>query len=425
MAGTINLHDLQTGRVYSCSPGQILAVGRQDPISNPDIGCNDQHVSRRHCQLQATSDGRLRIHDESTYGTFLNGQRLEGEGVAVPGDRLVLGHRYELRVLSSDPNAKTVAEPSGRHGALSSQATEPSKPAPGDPGSRIPKVVNGRYRLEQLLGRGGMGVVYRAVDQTNGKQCAIKVLLPGHEAEGRERFQREGRLAAKLSDYPAIVRVTDCGTLPDGESLYLIMDYVDGQSLQHVAKQGVSQEIAAKLVARTARAVAYAHERGVIHRDLKPANVLVTRDGQAVRLTDFGIAKEDGSGLTVTGVTMGTPNYMAPEQIKDTKRAGPLADVYGLGAILYTLLTCFPPYQGKGLGQILSKVQRGDLTPPRDLRPDLDRTLGAICRRALSVQPEMRPPSAMAFAKELEQWIRENATSSGRIRLAVPDSQDE
>jgi predicted Ser/Thr protein kinase len=414
----ISLQDVQTGRVYTCHPGQIIQVGREDPSSNPAVACNDQHVSRRHCQLRATPDGRLWIKDQSTYGTFLNGQRLSGEVLACPGDRLVLGHRYELQIVAVDPQAATAASPS-EFGAAAADLDTVSFD-PGDDAMRIPRVLGNRYHLEDLLGRGGMGVVYRARDVQKNCLCAVKVLLPGYQREGRERFKREARLAHELGDYPAIVRVTDCGSIPTLDSLYLVMDYVDGVSLQALAQGEISEEFAAKLTARTARAVQYAHEHGVIHRDLKPANVLVSRDNQAVRLMDFGIASEDGSVLTLTGVTMGTPNYMAPEQIEDTKRAGPLADVYGLGGILYTLLTGVPPYQGKGLGEVLAKVQRGDLRAPRVLRPGVDSRIEAICRRTLSVKPELRPKSAMALAKELEDWLRERTGASGRIQLKPP-----
>lgn len=415
----INVQDIQTGHVYVCHPGQVLQVGRADPGTNPEVPCSDQHVSRRHCTLMALSDGRLRVIDQSTYGTFINDKRLQGEAIACPGDRLVLGHQYELRILSTNPEAATVAAPSGRQHQATPGLSQTDGPGGGLP-QGVPRVLGDRYRLTEELGRGGMGVVYKAIDAQTGRAVAIKMLVSEEESESAERFRREARLASILGDCPAIVKVTDHGKLPGGLGLYLVMDFVDGVSLATLTQQPNDPLMAANIVARTARAVAYAHARNVVHRDLKPGNVLVTRAEGAIRLTDFGIAKEDGSGLTVTGTAMGTPNYMAPEQIEDVKRAGPLADVYGLGGILYALLTGRPPFKGKGLGDTLRKVQQGALVPPSEIvkvDPELDR----ICRRALSLDPAKRHPSADALVHELEDWLKRNRTASGSVRLRLPD----
>lgn len=332
---------------------------------------------------------------------------------------MVLGHQYELRILVSNPDLATVAAPSGRQ----QQPTPGVSPTGGraaDLPRGIPPVLDGRYRLEDELGRGGMGVVYKATDSQTGRSVAIKMLVSEEEAESVERFKREARLASLLGDYPAIVKVTDHGRLPNDLGLYLVMDFVDGVSLAQMARKPNDSLVAAKIVARTARAVAYAHERGVVHRDLKPENVLVTRGERAIRLTDFGIAKEDGSGLTVTGIAMGTPNYMAPEQIEDVKRAGPLADVYGLGGILYALLTGRPPFKGKGLGDTLRKVQKGALVPPSEIVP-VDPQLEGICRRALSRDSAKRHQSAEELVRDLEDWLKRNRGSTSSISLRPPD----
>jgi predicted Ser/Thr protein kinase len=417
---TVNLLDVQTGRLYELEPGRPLQVGRPDAGWEPDIACASPHVSRRHCQVLATKGGQLRIRDQSTYGTFVNRTRVQGEGLATPGDSVVLGHEYELRLLATNPSAATVLEGPASEASPTRGTTAGAGPPPTE--SHIPTTLaDGRYRVGQLLGRGGMGVVHRAHDRERDAPCAVKFQFATDEHERLERFEREARLARTLGDYPAIVKVYDFGSLSRNLGLYLVMEFIEGRDLAALLRAGLAPVVAAKLVARTARAVAYAHERGVIHRDLKPENVLVTEPELQVRLTDFGIAKEDGSPITMTGVAMGTPNYMAPEQIEDCKRAGPLADVYGLGAILYATLTRRPPYQGKGLGTVLRKVQAGALEKPSKLAPGLDPALEAICCRALSVTPADRQPSADALARELEAWIKSQAGSAESVRLRAPE----
>ena len=413
MAPVYHLRDSQTGVVYPCEVGKLVSVGRVDPSSSPDLPCSDPHVSRVHCELEATRDGRLRVVDRSTYGTFINQIKIgkDSEAYAGPGDRIVLGHRYELRVMASDPGAKTNAF------ATDVQTAPHDGPAPDVAALQL---IAGRYRVIREVGRGGMGVVFEAYDEERGQSCAIKVIKATDYSDALERFEREATLAETLGDYPAIVRAYDKGRLETEDGLFLVMDFVDGSSLAELAREGIDAEVGVRLVARTARAVAYAHENNVIHRDLKPENVLVTRKEFAVRLTDFGIAKVAGSEVTITGVALGTPHYMAPEQIEDSKRAGPLADVYGLGGILYCVLTGQPPFSGKRVGQVLQRVRDGDLAPPGEHVPGLDPELEAICLRALSVLPEDRYPSAGDLSRALEAWLKRHGQSTSPVKLKIP-----
>jgi serine/threonine-protein kinase len=142
-----------------------------------------------------------------------------------------------------------------------------------------------------------------------------------------------------------------------------------------------------------------------VHRDLKPENVLLTPDGEGVRLTDFGIAKLEDSKLTRTGTSLGTPSYVAPEQIRDSKRAQPSADIYGLGGILYTILTRRPPYYEASASETIVAVLKGELIPPRDIVPEIPEAIAAVCVRALSLDPADRPQTAKAFAAELERAL--------------------
>jgi serine/threonine protein kinase len=403
----VQIQDVQTGAVYTLRVGQALLVGREDPTSNPDLACNDPHVSRRHCELRLEPGPRLHVSDSSSYGTFVNDRRIQSAGYARVGDRLRLGHQYTLAVLA--PQA--AALPTTLEGTDMEETV--STVVPG----QIPATL-GKYTIIRELGEGGMGVVFKAHDPDRDQLCAIKVLRDSAEADGAERFKREARLAATLGDYPAIVKVYDWGSIGP-RTLFLVMDYVDGVPLTQLIRTGLDSLVGARLVVRIARAVAYAHSKGVIHRDLKPDNVLITRDYR-VRLADFGIAKEDGSGLTHTGMAMGTPNYMAPEQIEDSKRAGTAADVYGLGGILYTVTTGQPPYVGKSLGTVLRKVQQGNLALPREVKSDVDRELEKITIKALARQPEDRWPSADAFARAVDAWVKKRMGNSGRVRLDGP-----
>jgi serine/threonine-protein kinase len=254
-----------------------------------------------------------------------------------------------------------------------------------------------------------MGVVYEALHAPTGRRCAVKLLLAGDRAspELAARFRREALLGARLGDHPGIVAITDCGAHEATGELYCVMDLVSGATLSERIAAGLRREEGVRLCAAVARAVEHAHARGVVHRDLKPDNVLVTDEGQA-RVTDFGLAKalDEAGGLTATGAAMGTAGFMAPEQLLDSKRAGPAADVYGLGAILYAVLTGRAPYVAENTPAVYSRVVKGALDPPRALVPDTPPALDDLCRRALAVEPAKRPPSAGAFAEELESWLK-------------------
>ncbi len=282
---------------------------------------------------------------------------------------------------------------------------EEDPPAAGDApaGERL-----GPYALLEELGRGGMGVVYRA-RAPGGEEVALKVLLGGRLAsEGQvKRFLREARLAARL-DHPGIVRVRDVGEA--GERHYLVMDLVSGKGLDEALKrEAFGPERTARLGRDLARALAHAHARGVIHRDVKPANVLLT-EGDVPRLTDFGLAREAEPTLGVSMVTqdgalVGTPFYMSPEQALGERDAvGPKADVYALGTVLFQLLTGRLPFVAETQMELTEQLLH--VPPPRlrSLRPELDAALEGVILAALAKAPEARP-SAEALADDLERYL--------------------
>ncbi len=261
----------------------------------------------------------------------------------------------------------------------------------------------GPYELLDEVARGGMGVVYKARQKGLGRMVALKMVLGMHGDHDAvvKRFILEAQSAASL-DHPNVVPIYDSGEI-DGK-LFFTMALVEGPNLKaYIDSHGVPPPAEAlALFAQIVAGVAHAHRQGIIHRDLKPANVLMDRDGRP-RVTDFGLAKQTGSGseLTGTGQVMGTPAYMPPEQARDSKDVGPPADVYSLGAILYYLLTGRPPFVGETIPDLLIKVVTEDPDPPRTINPNVIPELEEICLACLSKSPADRYPDAQALAAAL------------------------
>jgi len=269
----------------------------------------------------------------------------------------------------------------------------------------------GDYELLQEIARGGMGVVYKALQRGLERVVALKMILSGPMAteEDVQRFCLEARAAANL-DHPNIVQVYEIGQKDNQH--YFTMAFIEGDSLAGLIKnQGLvlSFPEAALTLQALADAIQYAHEHGIIHRDLKPENVLVDKQGRP-RLTDFGLAKrlEVDSCLTASGQIMGTPSYMAPEQAQG-KPTTSAVDVYSLGAILYFLLTRRPPFAGKNLMETLVQVAEKDPIPPRQLNPSVPAELEAICLKCLQKDPAKRYATAGALAADLQTWFSQNS----------------
>jgi len=279
----------------------------------------------------------------------------------------------------------------------------------------------GDYDLIEEIARGGMGVVFRARQKSLKRQVALKMILAGQFASTaeRDRFLQEAELAANL-DHSHIVPIYEIGE-QEGR-LYFSMKLVDGQSLSRRVRHFAGEpEAAARLLVTIARAVHYAHQRGFLHCDLKPANILIDAQGEP-HVTDFGLAKRVGdSSLTVTGALLGTPSYMAPEQASG--RRGELTaatDVYGLGAILYELLTGRPPFRGPSLMETVGEVMEREPRPPRQIRSGVPKGLERICLRCLEKAPRDRYGSAEELAENLERYLRgddiEGTSVAARLR---------
>jgi tetratricopeptide (TPR) repeat protein len=279
---------------------------------------------------------------------------------------------------------------------------------PAGPASAWP-IIPG-LELVELLGSGGMGVVFRARQATLDREVAVKLLRDGQHADfgHRERFLQEARAVARLH-HPNLVQLYEFGELPalNGATSqpYLVLEYVSGGSLaDRVRGSALPPREAAQLVETLAGAIHYAHQQGIIHRDLKPANVLLSH--QSPKVTDFGLAKFlQGSDLTRSGHVIGTPSYIAPEQASGKSAPiTPAVDVYGLGAILYEALTGRPPFAAETIDATLSLVRQEDPVPPRRLQPTVTRDLETICLKCLRKEPGRRYATALDLADDLGRF---------------------
>lgn len=265
----------------------------------------------------------------------------------------------------------------------------------------------GEYTVQKELGRGGMGVVYKAVHRQLGRDVALKMILLGDHsgADTIDRFLTEAQAIAKLQ-HPNIVQIFDVG---QHEGLpFFSLEYVDGACLgDAISEKPLASEQAAKLVLTIANALYYAHQEGIVHRDIKPANILLTRDNQP-KLTDFGLAKlvDSDSSRTRTGQVMGTPSYMSPEQAKgQADSIGPASDQYSLGALLYRLLTGRPPFSASDPVKTILQVANDEPVQPRQLQPDIPRDIETICLKALQKSTDSRYQDCKALAEDLQNFL--------------------
>ncbi|MFC7326129.1 serine/threonine-protein kinase [Marinactinospora rubrisoli] len=273
---------------------------------------------------------------------------------------------------------------------------------PGNPGTRAGMLLSGRYQLEERIGAGGMGEVWRATDTLLNRPVAVKMLHTSQVAEptSRERFRTEARITAALS-HPGIAQVFDYGEQDD--HAYLVMELVPGEPLSSILKRNDGLEIGAALdiLTQAAQALGAAHARGVVHRDIKPGNLLVTEDG-TVKLTDFGIARGNESvGLTQTGMVMGTAQYISPEQAFG-QAATPASDIYSLGVLAYECLAGQPPFTADTPVALALAHTR---EPPPPLPDDIPAPVRALVERLLEKDPADRISSAAEIA-QLTQRLR-------------------
>ncbi len=274
----------------------------------------------------------------------------------------------------------------------------------------IGSVLGGRYRLVELLGQGGMATVYRGQDSQLGRDVTVKVLRPeyGRDPDFLARFRAEAQAVASLND-PNVVAVYDFGQ--DTAGPFIVMEYVDGEDLATLLRRNgaLAPRQAARIARDVARALEAAHERGIVHRDVKPANVLIANDGR-VKVTDFGIARAlSEAQLTLPGTTLGSVHYLSPEQVRG-EAASASSDIFGLGIVLYEMLTGRRPWEGETAASVAMARLSGPGAGPSDVVASVPPALDAIDRKALAPLPSDRFLTAGAMAESLQGYLVATST---------------
>jgi len=290
-----------------------------------------------------------------------------------------------------DPSPTTIFEPHATHGA-------------GQP----PHL--GRFIVEREIGRGAMGVLVQARDPRTEQPVAIKTMALGHEFQGdaleeaRSRFYREAELAGRLH-HPDIVSILEAGE--DNGLAYIAMEFLEGEDLSTHVQESTLLPVpdVLAITARVADALAYAHAQGVTHRDVKPANILIDAGTDSVKVTDFGIARIVDSTQTRTGMVLGTPSFMSPEQMAGDRVDG-RSDLYSLGVTLYQLLTAQLPYRGDSMAQLIRAITSDPVPDIRALRPELPQELADIVSLALEKRPEVRYANGRELSADLRTVLR-------------------
>src|SRR5438445_10925538 len=312
-----------------------------------------------------------------------------------------------------------VAEVDSSAGSLDELSRDNAKPTSGvKEAVRAATMLGefGDYELLEEVGRGGQGVVFRARQKSLNRTVALKVISLGQWASTAhlKRFRREAEAAASL-DRPSIVPIYEVGEREG--ACYFSMKFVEGGQLDEVARrEPMPIRRAVELITKVARTVHYAHEHGILHRDIKPGNILLDTKGEP-QLTDFGLARlvEAESTITRTREALGTPSYMAPEQAAgEYTKLSNATDVYGLGAVLYQLLTDHPPFAGGTTYETIKLLLDTEPRQPRLLNPKIDRDLSTICLKCLEKDPQRRYPSALALAEDLERWLKHEPIQARR-----------
>jgi pSer/pThr/pTyr-binding forkhead associated (FHA) protein/tRNA A-37 threonylcarbamoyl transferase component Bud32 len=404
--------------------GHLIALSDEFMIGRADSGegrlGDDPELSRRHARIARGAGGALVIEDlGSANGTFVNGERIGAPQELKVGDSIRVGRTtLELthpdRTSVSPPPAAARPEPPApppppppapaRPPAPPQPRAAPPPPPPratpppptSPPADALPAgTVIAGCRIQDVIGHGDMGVVYRAEELALQRQVALKLILPEHsqDARFRERFRRESQVAASI-DHPNVIPILEAGE--ENGMLFIMMRLVDGTDLRELiaSESRVDPLRAARIARQVGGALDAAHARGLVHRDVKPANVLLAR-ADHVYLSDFGLAKreEEGGGLTRQGSIVARAEYVAPEQLVED-RFDALTDVYALGCLLYESLTGQPPFAGSQEGPAMLAHVNEPPPAPSQARPDLPPGFDDVIRRAMAKDPAERFPSA-------------------------------
>ncbi len=301
-----------------------------------------------------------------------------------------------------------------------------SLPAAASTGGADDPGLFGRYRIERELGRGAMGMVYLGRDPKLGRAVAIKTLALGREfsgealSEARDRFYREAETAGRLQ-HPDIVTIFDVGQAQD--LAYIAMEYLQGDNLQAHTQAPRLLPVVTLLdvTARVADALAYAHSKGVVHRDIKPANVMIDLTEDTVKVTDFGVARIADANRTRTGLVLGTPSFMSPEQLAG-RRVDGRSDLYSLGVMLYQLLTGRLPHRSESMASLMRQIANEEAVDVRHWRPELPEVLARVVARLLEKQPELRYESGHQLAIDLRE-IADRMRAEPHVPSPMPPAE--
>lgn len=354
----------------------VVTIGRK---ADNDLVIDNLAVSSHHARVVRQDDGFVIQDTDSTNGIFLNGERVT-QHILKYDDQILIGKHVVV---------------------FQNDAAVAASPPPAAEESGAPRF--GCYEVVKELGSGAMGTVYLGRDTVGRRNVAVKTLKPAgvdaqELADMKERFFREAESAKQLV-HPAIVKVYDAGE--EGGTAYFAMELLDGVTLKDFcAKRGtVSVKRAAEITAFVADALAYAHGKNVVHRDIKPENIMILSNGD-IKITDFGVAKLMDASQTQSGVVLGTPNYMSPEQLIGQKVDG-RSDIFSLGVVFYELLTGVRPFQAKNISDLLRLHEMHQPAPPSTLRSDVPAAVDAIALRALERDLPQRYQQGEQMAKDL------------------------
>ena len=379
------------GEVFRLDRDETFVVGRSRQ-AHLRFAQDDPYFSRMHFLVEAHPPACRLVDLGSRNGTMVNGQKVR-EAELRHGDLIRAGHTtilVELDSPASEDQPVTHAEGEVCH---------------------VPEAPPG-YRFVEVIGRGGMGQVWRAIRDSDGAMVAIKMLLPDRFPREKDtsRFLREAAILKAL-EHPHIIRVLDAGE--DRAKPWLCLELIQGQDLSRLVRQQgrLHYRRGVSLLLQVLKALAYAHDLGVMHRDLKPANILVGAgvDGDHAYVADFGLARAwDGSNLmtlTVAGKGAGTPHYMSPEQVLDLSKASPLSDQYGAAATLYTAISgrhCHSSTGGEA--ELLRRILNEPARPISGFNPEIPESLAGAIHKALSIDPERRFGSVRDFAAAISPF---------------------
>ena len=405
-------------------------------------------------RFRTTEAGKIKSDEESAETSRMMGLALQGQGQLdmafdrfrrVPLNEAVMGNLYSLALDFERKRQFNKAESVYQHMAVFDADYKDIKAklnraknlsetvmlggGGGHPGGTtllaggaVEKPMLGRYQIEKELGKGAMGVVYLGKDPKIGRVVAIKTMALSEEFDGdelvdaRERFFREAETAGRLQ-HQNIVTIFDAGE--EHDLAFIAMEFLKGKDLMDVCKQGelLSVEKVLSIVIKVAEALAYAHRQNVVHRDIKPANIMYDPDTDTVKVTDFGIARITDSSKTKTGLVLGTPSFMSPEQLAGKKVDG-RSDLYSLGVMLFQMLAGVLPFRGESMAELMYKIATEEAVDIRVMRKELPATLADVVALSLSKRPETRYQNGDQFAVDLRSVLAGMAINAD-VRLPV------